>query len=62
VAIGELGIGRAQCMLADQQPVREDGFGPDHVQLADFTIYAALLGHLGTMRCKPVTTSQRSTS
>jgi uncharacterized protein (TIGR00369 family) len=60
VAIEELDIGRAQVrMLADPATLRPGGTvsGPTMFKLADFTIYAALLGHLGDYALQAVTTS-----
>lgn len=60
VLIEELSDGRAQVrMPADPKTLRPGGTvsGPTMFKLADFTIYAALLGHLGDAALQAVTTS-----
>ena len=60
IAIEELCEGRARVRLAaDAAMLRPGGTvsGPTMFKLADFTIYAALLGHLGDHALEAVTTS-----
>lgn len=60
VALEELGDGRAQVRLVAGPGVLRPGgtvSGPAMFKLADFTIYATLLGHLGDYALQAVTTS-----
>lgn len=60
ISIAELAEGQANVRLsADPGMLRPGGTvsGPTMFKLADFTIYAALLGHLGDYALQAVTTS-----
>lgn len=60
VIIEELTTGRAQVRMPSEPATLRPGgtvSGPTMFKLADFTIYAALLGHLGEDALQAVTTS-----